>query len=202
LVRTFFLLTGNALALTLLTLDMNDFFTARLSQSGASPASLRGPIENARQFSISMLWMLYAATMLALGVLRRSVLLRGVGLFLLLIAIGKVVTLDSAFYAAWWHLPVFNLTFIVYMLLVAALAFAAWLYGRAPGVDQPEQPWMRPVLITTANVLALAALSLEVLGYYDRLLTSWTQTGSSTEIFSRFQEGRIFTLALVWTVYA
>ena len=201
MVRTFFLLTGNAVAFTLLTLDINDFFTARLSQSGASPASLRGPIENARQFSLSMLWMLYAATMLALGVLRRSALLRWGGLFLLLAAIGKVVALDSAFYAAWWHLPVFNLTFMVYVLLVAVLAFAAWLYGRAPGVNQPEQPWMRPVLITTANVLALAALSLEVLGYYDRLLTAAHQ-GSSTEIVSRFQEGRIFTLALVWILFA
>jgi uncharacterized membrane protein len=201
MVRTFFLLTGNAVAFTLLTLDINDFFTARLSQSGASPASLRGPIENARQFSLSMLWMLYAATMLAVGVLRRSALLRWGGLFLLLAAIGKVVALDSAFYAAWWRLPVFNLTFMVYVLLVAVLAFAAWLYGRAPGVNQPEQPWMRPVLITTANVLALAALSLEVLGYYDRLLTAAHQ-GSSTEIVSRFQEGRIFTLALVWILFA
>ena len=202
MVRTFFLLTGNAVALTLLTLDMNDFFTARLSQSGAAQASLRGPIENARQFSISMLWMLYAATMLALGVLRRSLLLRWGGLVLLLAAIGKVVALDSAFYAAWWHLPVFNLTFMIYVLLVAVLAFAAWLYGRAPGVDNPEQPWLRPVLIVAANVLALAALSLEVLGYYSRLLTSAAVDGSSPEIVSRFQEGRIFTLALVWILYA
>lgn len=202
LVRTFFLLTGNAVALTLLTLDMNDFFTARLSQSSSSPASLRGPIENARQFSISVLWMIYAATMLALGVLRRSVLLRGAGLFLLLIAIGKVVALDSAFYAAWWHLPVFNLTFMVYALLVAVLAFAAWLYGRTADAHPVEQPWIRPVIIVAANVLALAALSLEVLGYYDRLLTSWTQTGSSTEVYRELQEGRIFTLALVWIVYA
>src|SRR5258706_13682018 len=201
LVRTFFLLTGNAVALTLLTLDINDFFIARMSPGVSAQTGLQGPIANARQFSLSMLWMLYAATMLALGMLRRSALLRWCGLFLLLAAIGKVVALDSAFYAAWWHLSVFNLTFMVYMLLVAVLAFAAWLYGRA-GADQPEQTWIRPVIIVAANVLALAALSLEVLGYYDRLLTSWTQTGSSTEIFRRLQEGRIFTLALVWIIYA
>ena len=202
LVRAFFVLTGNAVALTLLSLDMNDYFTARLSPIGSGQASLRGPIENARQFSISTLWTVYAATTLALGVLRRSALLRWGGLFLLLAAIGKVVAFDSAFYAAWWHLPVFNLTFIVYALLVAVLAFAAWLYGRAPGANQPEQPWIRPVIIGAANVLALAALSLEVLGYYDRLLTSWAQAGSSTEIPREFLEGRIFTLALVWILYA
>src|SRR6185295_4800751 len=128
-----------------------------------------GPIENARQFSISTLWILYAATTLALGVLRRSALLRWGGLVLLLAAIGKVVALDSSFYAAWWHLPVFNLTFMVYVLLVAVLAFAG--------------------------------LSLEVLGYYDRLLTGAELAGSGTEMVSRFQEGRIFTLALVWILY-
>jgi uncharacterized membrane protein len=201
MIKTFFLLSGNAVALTLLTLDMNDFFTARLSQSGAAKEGLRGPIENARQFSISTLWMLYAATMLALGVLRRSALLRWGGLVLLLVAIGKVVAFDSAFYAAWWHLPVFNLTFMVYVLLVAVLAFVAWLYGRA-GAAQPEKSWIRPVIIGAANVLALAALSLEVLGYFDRLLTSAAQDGSRIELVSRFQEGRVFTLALVWTIYA
>ena len=209
-VRAFFVLTGNAVALTLLSLDMNDYFTARLSQSGAAQSSLRGPIENARQFSISTLWTVYAATTLALGVLRRSSLLRWGGLVLLLAAIGKVVALDSGFYAAWWHLPVFNLTFVTYSLLVAVLAFAAWLYGRAPAAGEPEQPWMRPVLIVAASVLALAALSLEVLGHYDRLLTgaydrllaNAALEGSSTEIFREFQEGRIFTLALVWILYA
>jgi uncharacterized membrane protein len=140
--------------------------------------------------------------MLAVGVLRRSVLLRWGGLLLLLAAIGKIVAFDSAFYAAWWHLPVFNLTFMTYSLLVAVLAFAAWLYGRAPGANEPEQPWIRPVIIGAANVLALAALSLEVLGYYDRLLTSAALEGSSTEIVGKFQEGRTFTLALVWILYA
>jgi hypothetical protein len=198
-VRTFFLLTGNVVALTLLTLDLNDYFAARLSQSGAAPADLPARIENTRQFSISVLWTVYAATTLALGVRRRSALLRWGGLLLLLAAIGKVVALDSAFYAAWWHLPVLNLTFMTYALLVAVLAFTAWLYGRAPGTAEPEQRWVRPVIMVTANVLALAALSLEVLGYYDRLLTAAAVKGPSTEIF---EEGRIFTLALVWTLYA
>jgi hypothetical protein len=98
------------------------------------------------------------------------------------------------------------------------LAFAAWLYGRAPGTDEPALPWVRPGLIITANLLALAALSLEVLGYYDRLLTATAPDGSSTAIVRllssvalegsstasvrEFQEGRIFALALIWTLYA
>jgi uncharacterized membrane protein len=197
IVRTFFALTGNAVALTLLSLDINDYFTARLSQGGAAQADLHARIENARQFSISVLWTLYAATTLTLGLLRRSALLRWGGLLLLLAAIGKVIVLDSVFYAASWHLPVFNQTFMAYALLVTVLAFAQWLYGRASSDDESERRMMRPVLLVAANVLALAALSLEVLGYYDRLLT-----GASTEIFREFQEGKMFTLVLVWTLYA
>ncbi|MGH9928881.1 MAG: DUF2339 domain-containing protein [Pyrinomonadaceae bacterium] len=198
-VRTFFALTGNAVALTLLSLDLNDYFAARLSQSGAAQTGLHAPIESARQFSISALWTVYAATTLALGVLRRFALLRWGGLLLLLAAIGKVVALDSSFYAASWHLPVFNSTFMAYALLVAALAFGAWLYERAPSGAEPEGPVIRPVLLVAANLLALAALSLEVLGYYQRLLTA---TALDTEIFRELQEGTTFTLALVWTLYA
>ena len=195
--RTVFLLTGNVVALALLSLDLNDYFTARLSQGAAAQLDLLARIENSRQFSISVLWTLYAATTLALGLMRRSALLRWGGLLLLLAAISKVVALDSAFYAASWHLPIINQTFMVYALLVAALAFAAWLYGRAPGVDEPEQSVIRPVLLGAANLLALAALSLEVFGYYDRLMN-----GANTEGFREFREGKVFTLALVWIVYA
>jgi hypothetical protein len=196
---TFFALTGNTVALTLLSLDMNDYFAVRGSNSGAG---LRAPIENARQFSISVLWTLYAATILAVGVLRRSLLLRCGGLVLQLAAIIKVLAVDSTFYAATWHLPIVNQTFMAYALLVAALAFGAWLYGRSLAVDLRERRAMVPILIGSANVLALTALSLEVIGYYDRSMTSLPlSTFDPDAIFRPFQEGKIFTLAVVWTIY-
>jgi uncharacterized membrane protein len=61
---------------------------------------------------------------------------------------------------------------------------------------------MLPTLLLGANLLMLAALSLEVFGYYDRLLTSAPLAGQRTEIISQLHEGRIFTLMLVWTFYA
>jgi uncharacterized membrane protein len=198
-VRTLCTLSGNAVALTLLSLDLNDYFTARLSRSGAALTSSRTPIENARQFSLTALWTIYATTTLALGFVRRFALLRWGGLLLLVAAICKVVVFDSAFYAASWHLPVLNHTFMVYALLVAALAFGAWLYEAVPGADEEERAVMRPALLVAANLLALGALSLEVLGYYQRLLAGATP---ETETFRQLQEGRLFTLALVWIVYA
>ncbi|MBC8031714.1 MAG: DUF2339 domain-containing protein [Pyrinomonadaceae bacterium] len=205
-VLTFFALTGNTVALTLLSLDVSDYFQSRAANSNSGSSSdLYARSENARQFSISMLWTIYAATILAVGLLRRSQLLRWGGLLLLLVAIGKVLAVDSAFYAASWHLPLVNQTFMAYALLVAALVFAAWLYRRAPGNDErdeSEQRAMAPILIGAANVLALTALSLEVIGYYDRSLASLALETSGTEIFRQLQEGKIFTLAVVWTIYA
>ncbi|MGH9870928.1 MAG: DUF2339 domain-containing protein [Pyrinomonadaceae bacterium] len=198
-VRIFFALTGNAVALTLLSLDLNDYFAARLSQSDMAQTGLHTPINNARQFSLSALWTLYATTTLALGVLRRFALLRWGGLLLLVAAICKVVIFDSAFYAASWHLPILNHTFMVYALLVAALAFSAWLYERKLSAAEPERQVIRPVLLVTANLLALAALSLEVFGYYQRLLA---RASSETGIFQEFREGTLFALTLVWTIYA
>jgi len=197
-VLTFFALTGNGVALALLSLDLNDYFSAGASKSG--PAS-HAAIENAKQFSITVLWTIYATTILAVGLRRRSKLLRWGGLVLLLVAIGKVLVVDSAFYAASWHLPLFNHTFMAYMLLVAALAFSAWLYRRARDVDEAEQ-LIVPILVLSANVLALAALSLEVIGYYDRSLATLAIEQSDSDAFRQLWEGKIFTIGLVWTIYA
>ena len=198
-VLTAFALTGNAVTLTLLSLDLSDYLAGPAS---ISSAGLYASIENARQFALSVLWTLYAAATLAVGVRRRSAFLRWGGLLLLLAAISKVLVIDSAFYAASWHLPLFNQTFMAYALLVAALVFAAWLYGRFPGITERERRAMVPILIGSANVLALVALSLEVIGYYDRSVAGVALETSSIETLLQFQEGKIFTLGLVWTVYA
>ncbi|MGI9066908.1 MAG: DUF2339 domain-containing protein [Pyrinomonadaceae bacterium] len=62
---------------------------------------------------------------------------------------------------------------------------------------------MVPILIGSANVLGLTALSLEVIGYYDRTMAGLPlSTFNPDEVFRPFQEGKIFTLGLVWTIYA
>src|SRR5437870_5234848 len=127
-----------------------------LLRSATELTNVQAEIENARQFSISVLWTLYAATMLALGLLRRSRLLRWGGLLLLLTAIGKVVVIDSTYYAASWHFPVFNQTFIAYALLVAVLAFGGRLYGREACANESERRVMHPALLFAANLLSLA----------------------------------------------
>ena len=81
-IRTFFALAGNGLALALLSLDVNDYFNSRLPGAGAGGGT-RARVEESRQFSLTALWVIYAATTFALGVLRRFVVLRWIALLLL-----------------------------------------------------------------------------------------------------------------------
>ncbi|HWN10029.1 MAG TPA: DUF2339 domain-containing protein [Pyrinomonadaceae bacterium] len=206
-VQTFFALTGNTLALTLLTLDVNDYFVSRAGDRNSYVNSeLYQRIQDSRQFAISVLWTIYAAMLVGVGLLRRSTLLRWGGLGLLLAAVSKVLVIDSAFYAASWHLPLLNQTFISYALLVAVCVFTAWLYRRVSQVDdgvEEEQRALLAILLGTANLLALTALSLEVVGYYEREIAALALTTFGfDEIVRQFEERKLSTLTVVWTLYA
>jgi uncharacterized membrane protein len=194
-IKTFFALAGNALALALLSLDVSDYFNARLS--GAPGGDSRASVEAARQFSLTALWVLYAATTLALGVLRRFAILRWVALFLLAAVTAKVVALDSAYYAAAWHVPVVNQTFMAYALLVAALAFGAHLYGREGAADEAERRVMRPALLVAALTLALVALSVEAAGYFDSGRLSLTDAVRLRDLGLAKQ----LSLSVIWALY-
>jgi uncharacterized membrane protein len=195
-VKTFFALAGNAAALVLLTLDVNDYFAARLSTAGAGAGDLRARVENAREFSVSALWTIYAATLLALGVLRRFALLRWVALLLLAAVTAKVAAVDASFYAAAWHVPFFNHTFAAFAVLVAALAFGARLYARAAGLEENERA-VAAVLTVAANVLAVVALSAEAAGYFDAGRVALTDTGRLRDLALAKQ----LSLSVVWALY-
>ena len=197
-IKTFFALAGNGLALALLSLDASDYFNSRLPFAGAGVAQ-RASVEESRQFSLTAVWVVYAATMFALGVVRRFTVLRWIALLLLAAAAVKVVSFDSKFYDAAWHVPVANQTFFAYALLVAALAFCARLYGREGAADEEERSVMLPALLIASGALALAALSVESVGYYGRLAAVAAQSGSN--VFEQLNEGEAFTLAVVWTLY-
>jgi uncharacterized membrane protein len=197
-IKTFFALAGNGLALALLSLDASDYFNSRLPFAGAGVAQ-RASVEESRQFSLTAVWVVYAATMFALGVIRRFTVLRWIALLLLAAAAVKIVSFDSKFYDAAWHVPVANQTFFAYALLAAALAFCARLYGREGAADEEERSFMMPALLIAASALALAALSIESVGYFDRLAAVAAQSGSSD--FGPLGEGKTFTLAVVWTLY-
>ncbi|HYN84291.1 MAG TPA: DUF2339 domain-containing protein, partial [Pyrinomonadaceae bacterium] len=192
---TFYVLAGALVAFTLLTFDTNDYFSSRLAQLAPEDAPRAAWLENARQMSLTALWSVYGAALMALGVARRMILLRLAAALLFLATTLKVVAVDLFYYDEAYHPPVFNQTFLAFALLVAALAFSARLYARAASVGDREREAARAALLVAANVLALVGLSAEALGLFDR---------GAPSAGLRTPRGNNKTLALtvVWTLYA
>ncbi|HEV2863334.1 MAG TPA: DUF2339 domain-containing protein [Pyrinomonadaceae bacterium] len=191
-------LAANLLALTLLTLDLNDYFERRkaLAAGAGSPDYLGGRIENARQFSFTALWTFYGATLVAFGARFKGRVLRYAGLGLIAMTTVKALASDLPFYAAPWHAPVFNQTFLAFALLVGAYALAARLLERSPHVTEEERATL-PVLVVVANLLAVIALSAEALGYFESQMSSEREPGRLRDL----ELAKQLSLSMVWAVY-
>lgn len=191
-------LTANALVLVLLTLDLSDYFARQKALAGAQASGFASSrSENARQFSLSALWTIYGAALLAYGFRRGFRALRYAGLVLLVLATVKVLTVDLAFYAAPWHVPLVNQTFMAFALLVAAYALAARLYARDAARVGEEERSVVPALVVVANVLAVVALSAEAAGYFDAGRVALTDTGRLRDLGLAKQ----LSLSVVWALY-
>lgn len=186
-------LAAHGLAVTLLSLDLSEYFERRKTVADADAA---GRLENARQFSISALWAVYAATVIAYGVRRRFTALRYAGFALLAAATIKVLARDLTFYAAPWHVPVFNHTFLAFALLVAAYAFAVRLYARDESLG--EERSVLPVLVVIANALALTALSAEAAGYFDSGRAAAAADAARARDLALAKQ---LSLSVIWALY-
>jgi uncharacterized membrane protein len=185
-------LAANGLAVTLLSLDLSDYFGWRKAHSEGLAAERA---ENSRQLSLSALWSFYGASLVAYGVRRNWRALRYAGFVLLVLTTLKVVALDLTFYAAAWHVPLFNQTFMAFVLLIAAYAFAARLYAREPKLG--EERSVVPVLIVVANVLALVALSAEAAGYFDSGAAGAADAARTHDL----KLAKQLSLSVIWAVY-
>ena len=192
-----FVILANALALVLLTLDLSDYFERQKALAAGQAAGFASDrLENARQFSLSALWTIYGAGLLTYGVRRGFRALRYAGAVLLVLATIKVLVVDLTFYAAPWHVPVINQTFMAFALLVAAYALAARLYAGGAGVGEEERA-AAPALVVVAHVLAVVALSAEAAGYFDAGRVSLTDTGRLRDLGLAKQ----LSLSVVWALY-
>ncbi|HVF28856.1 MAG TPA: DUF2339 domain-containing protein, partial [Pyrinomonadaceae bacterium] len=204
-VITLMILAANALAFTLLSLDVNDYFEQRISRLAIAQPEAVEPfarLENTRQFSLSAMWTLYAATALVLGVVRRFKPLRIAALLLLAVTILKVVAFDSTYYDAAWHTLVFNHTFVAFALIVMALAAAAKVYAGADHVAAEERAAVITAAIAVANLLALTALSAEALGYFERAQALVAEQPGRWGEVARLENSKQFALTVIWTLYA
>jgi uncharacterized membrane protein len=184
-------LAANGLALALLSLDLSDYFGRQkvLSEGLAAERA-----ESARQFSLTALWSIYGAGLVAYGVRGRLRVARYAGLLLLVVATIKAFVLDLSYYDAVWHVPVFNQTFLAFALLVGAYAACVYLFGR-DGVAEDERTAV-PVLIVVANVLALVALSVEAVGYFEARTAGVDIAG-----LHDLKLAKQLSLSVVWALY-
>jgi uncharacterized membrane protein len=201
IISSVLILAGNALALTLLSVDINDYFNLR-ARGEAARSTAR---DNTRQLSLTLLWALYAAGALGVGVMRRLAVLRFAALFVLFVCVVKLCAADAPYYDATWHVVAFNQTFFAFVALVAVLAFGARLYARAgDAIDARERVPLMYLLASAANVLAVAGLSLEALGYFDRSqsLVASGATPDSLAVVNNLENTKQLALTFVWSLYA
>ena len=185
-------LAANGLALALLTLDLSDYFGRRK----ALAQGLEGDrAENARQFSLTALWSIYGAALVAYGVRRGFRAARVAGLLLLGAAALKVLAFDLLFFDAPWHVPVLNHTFMAFALVVAACAACAWFYARGPAAGEARTAL--PVLVVASNLLALVALSAEAAGYFEARAAGGAQEASLRDLGLAKQ----LSLSVIWALY-
>jgi uncharacterized membrane protein len=199
------ILSANILALTLLTVDVNDFFNARRAALGEYLASFDivdleayQPIENARHFSLSVLWTFYALCALVVGVKRNVAALRYAALAWLTVTGAKIIAFDAGFYNAAWHLPLLNQTFAAFAAFIFALWYAGRLYTRSDKINETERHSVINAIVVVANLYAIAALSLEATGYFEKLIRAGALAETETRDL-RLAQG--LSLSLVWTLY-
>ncbi len=205
-IGSFFAMMGALMAFTLLTLDVNDYFNARLVRVAPENWADGRFVENTRQFSLTTLWTFYGAALVALGLARRMRLLRFGALLLLAATVLKIFLFDSRYYAAEWHVPVFNQSFMAWALVALSVFAVAFLYRRAGAraVGEEERAVVVPALLLTANLVALGGLSLEAVGIFERAAARLVvgDSPANPSPWARLENSKALALTVVWALYA
>ncbi|HJZ67910.1 MAG TPA: DUF2339 domain-containing protein [Blastocatellia bacterium] len=188
-----YLLAANALAVILLSVDASDYFEQSKTTAGGDQSMSIG---NTKALTLTAIWAAYGVATLFVGVTRRLKLLRYLAIVLLAGASVKVLVVDLSYYDASWHTLILNQTFAAFALVTIALALCARFYARGLDADDEERDIMLALLIGAANVLAIIALTAEVLGYFDR-----GQTVARGEAVTRLENAKQLALSTLWTIY-
>jgi len=193
-------LAANMLAVTLLSIDANDYFEQKKALEEGAGLAYRdrwNTLDNTRHLTLSTLWIMYAMVTVIVGIARRSKLLRLGALVLLAAATLKAVAFDLPYYNAEWHGLIFNQTFASFALLTIATAASAWLYSRAESIEENERVIITTLLVCAANILALVTMSAEALGYFGRAITHTTESINA----ARLENNKQMALSAIWTIH-
>lgn len=172
IIRGACLMAAVALLLTWLSFDLRDFYEAakfpyrqRLNEEPALWNSIAW-LDSLKHFFMTMLWVVSSCLLLVTGLKSRLMLLRIAALILLAMTAGKVILLDSQYYASPWRTLIVNPVFGAFAMLVAALAFAYFSYSRADETAISERNEALNGLLAAGNLAALVGLCLEASGHF------------------------------------
>jgi uncharacterized membrane protein len=191
-------LAANLLAVTLLTIDANDYFDQIRKRAVEGSIERISRIGHWRQFTLSALWIIYGTGALLTGLRANLKYVRVAAMLLLGLATAKVVTVDMSFYAASWHLPLLNDTFAAAVLVILALSLGRWAYRRWGEVAQRERTLVVGVMLVVTNFVAVLALTTEASGYFERGAAG---PGLPAGLDRDLELAARLSLSLVWTVY-
>ena len=151
---------------------------------------------NAKYLSMTYLWSIYGAVVLAVGLWRRLPPVRWAGLAVLTLGAVKLLVFDTFMAELVPHgfIPFLNVHFLAFALVIALTLAFAWWYRRS----RPESPvrfesYAVPALLVAANCVALWGLTLEAVHFFDARAS---RLGADT--FGAQQ----LSLTVLWAVYA
>ncbi len=169
------LLAAVALLLTWLSFDIRDYFEAQrfpYRQRIDQEPSLWNAItwlDSVKHLCLTALWSVSAGIILLAGLKRGVMILRLAALVLLALTLGKVLLLDTQYYAEQWRTLILNPVFGSFAILVAAMAFAYFCYKRADEESTGERTEALNGLLAAGNLAALIGLCVETMGHFGAL---------------------------------
>ena len=152
---------------------------------------------NAKYLSMTYLWSVYGAIVLAVGLWRRLPLVRWAGLGILALAALKLLAFDTFMVelvpSRFIFIPFLNLHFLAFALVIALMLVFTWWYRRVRPESARFETYAVPALLVAANCIALWGLTLEAVHFFD---ARTSRLGADT--FGAQQ----LSLTVLWAVYA
>ena len=204
-----FMFLLNLAALWGLTVETVHIFWGQAISAGGSLDS-RG-VASGMQMTITAVWTLYALALLVIGEWRKERFIQWGGLALGGLALGKLLLHDTIFVHldANSFLPIINTQFLTFALMLGLLATMAVQLKRRRlplpnlGVESLPKLGVEPltVVLALANVVAIWALTQEVVDFFDFRAERFLEAGQRSLVLSQ-ESAKHLSLTVLWAIYA
>lgn len=180
----------------LISLEITDAFHLRLIEPGIA-AGATVALRAWQGATLAIVHTAFGATLLAIGLHVRARYLRVLGLCVLGFALLEVLS-TSVLQDLRAFTPVLNPRALAYLVLIAAVYGASWLYARHRARQEDIPAAVAWVLPAAANALTLLLLTLEIGDGFDQRVLAATDAAHADALRQAHQ----VVLSVVYTCYA